>query len=220
MYINEIPSNTNISIIVKLNDNETVLETTTIEVNHNIIHTLEAKLNSKCIIAKAIYIDNKKITFDTKAINLTIEASIDNKQFIWKNVKINSVVLPNIGSVYLIVSNINANFTNRRNNFRVSIGIRSIAHMNNKRIGVTIKDMSNTGIGLIAENNLAYQIGNSIKLSFEDRKMKATFNIDCVIVRTQELKDGYILLGCIINNIKPNPNYYINKLQRELLKHN
>lgn len=219
MYINEIPVHTDIIIKAKLNNNETTFITNVVDIDDKIIEILERKLKSKVLIVKLVELDGKVVSFDVKTVKLEIEASVYDKCYIWKRLNITNLELGKYGKCTVIISNETVNYVNRRNNFRVSVGLRSITMIGLKRVDSTVKDISNKGIGLIVDKEVGGTVGDVLRVSFDDAKRKASFNVECTIARIQEINDRKQLFGCVISNIRPDPSYYITRLQRESLQH-
>lgn len=223
MHISEIPPNTELNIVIKIKDTELSLPSSVIELSEQLINVheaLENKLKFKVLMIPALKSDDKYINFDSNDMHIHVSMVHENLEYEFKHVKITSLTI--LGKRYnLLLSNENISFTNRRENFRVDVGVPCTIMIkgHSKAVNGTVKDLSNNGIGLIVRNDLACVQNDYVRVSFDDIRRKAQFHAECTIVRISEIDGRKKLIGCSIDNIKPNPNYYINRIQRETLSH-
>lgn len=91
----------------------------------------------------------------TATCNLTI--LYDFKPYIWVNVTIVKMKLPNLGTCYVAFSFDDVSTFNRRSEFRVWLGCAGIATFRDSQVpqDVFVRDLSPSGIGLMGPNDLS-----------------------------------------------------------------
>lgn len=124
------------------------------------------------------------------------------KPYGWNNVKIMNVKLPVYGTIHVIASKNDAASYNRRQSYRVFLGIEGKlkAEGSDEEKSVTVKDLSASGIGLIVKKGDNYARGDLLKISFNEAESQTDFNLNVAVVRCEEMEDGRNNVGCILTS--------------------
>lgn len=177
------------------------------------------------LLVECIRSGDKVINFETDKrviYHMYIIDSATNKVRGWKDVQITRVSVKG-KNYHLIVSKADSKPVNRRDSFRVYIGIKGIAHLGNHRNAceVMVKDLSESGISLITKDEVELNFSTPMRVSFVDTGLKAKFDLSGIIVRKEALQNECFLYGCTLNNKEPNSKLsnYLAQKQREKVKY-
>lgn len=161
------------------------------------------------------------ISFDAPDINISMMAlKEDSVPFFWQIVHIRKVVKD--GQFYHCIScNMDGVRLNRRNAFRVFVGVNGdcIIMQNNKTIPVNVRDISATGIGILASEEYAtdFGFGSKIRIFFNDEDMYFKVDVIARVVRTVAAEKAFIY-GCEFTCMYPQLERYIASKQLKLKK--
>ncbi|MGN0407926.1 MAG: PilZ domain-containing protein [Bacteroides sp.] len=135
---------------------------------------------------------------------------------VWKRVNVETVVYKK-HTVYRITSLTLGMEENRRNAFRLTMGIAGVAQLgvNTKAVDVTIKDLSESGFSIISKENIEEPENIVVHLVFSDAG--SSFSIFGLIVRKVEYGEDRFLYGCKMNQKVVALSRYINEKQRRLI---
>lgn len=157
------------------------------------------------------YAGNKRLNFENVAIDVQHQAG-DGVPILWHSVRI--LYYKN---QYLLQVNTPGARSNRRNSFRVSVGVPCWVNMAGKKpVQTIVKDVSMTGFA-ITDRKLELHLvsGDRVTITFEDITFK--IHLEGKVVRIEK-HDDYVIYGFTIQSICNNLTTYINMKQRRIRK--
>lgn len=173
------------------------------------------------LLAEPIHIGGKILSFnkdESIAINL-IYIRENKSPIVWKGVGV-SIVMINGKQQYKIISSGEGYESNRRNSFRLFVGIKGVAQMNinKKALDVIVKDVSESGFAFVSKENISNPEGLPVRLVFADFNRQFSLMGECV--RKVEIDENKILYGCQLKVENTGIQKYINEKQRQMLSIN
>lgn len=206
MLIHELDVNTDVIItavvgLQKIEFNTRVLNIDN-EVDIDILEKVANRLKVKKVLPiKAVRIDNKIVSFVGEGVTCQIVGTKDNRPYLWENVIIPRVYLPNTGNIHVLACDIDTESINRRENYRLWLGVDSTVQLGpNKTIqDAIVKDISTSGIGIIISSEYNFNIGDTVNVKFRDENSygkEVSFNLSATVVRVYELNDTTQIIGC------------------------
>ena len=157
------------------------------------------------------YNGEKRLNFDNVQLDVQHQSG-DGIPILWHGAKVffykNS---------YLIQVNTPGVRSNRRNSYRISVGVSGWLNMIGKKpIQAIVKDVSMTGFAITdRKKELNLLSGDRVSVTFEDLTFK--IHLDGKVVRIEK-HDDYIIYGFMILNICNDLSTYINMKQRRIHK--
>lgn len=196
MLIGDIARGTRLKIRHENGDNAVIYKTIALEKGNNNFELIVKTINTE---------NNKLAVFDDfTSLKLEIEGE-------------NGLILPideihfnyNNGRAYhTLVSRSRIEISNKRNSIRMPFFIDCDVKAHNKRFKGKIRDISFEGIGLVmlSTDMEGITTGSKIIVDFYWGLNQLSFDLNCKVVRVQQLNDRFVLLGCSIevgqNSIK------------------
>jgi len=144
----------------------------------------------------------------------------DKSPIVWKNVYTELVSIKE-GTVYKIKAFTEGINMNRREAFRLFVGISGVAQVgaNRKAVNVIVKDVSETGYSFVSSFDIQnISVGTPVRLVFAD--LGINFSLMGIMVRKVTLSEDKILYGCSLSIKNAGLAKYINNKQRQLLSLN
>lgn len=139
------------------------------------------------------------LNFNSNAVVISMIAYQEEKTpFLWKTVHIER---ENIGGInyHVITSDVIGVKINRRENFRVFIGIDGKATVLGKEVpfDVMVKDVSESGFAILVDTTSPIKINKNeaVMIDFYDKVVDERFHLTGRVVRA-EATERYILYGC------------------------
>lgn len=177
------------------------------------------------LIIEPIMIDGKILNLDRNDIFIDIVANRKtNKPIIWNNckIKIINVDKKNINKKYLVIIQSPGREINRRNDFRLDLGINGISLIssNTKSRIVNVRNISASGLGLTINNKELENFNKDLKdqhirVLFEDTELNYKFILEGTIIRVDDISiPGYTILGVQLIKKYIGLNQYIMNRQR------
>jgi hypothetical protein len=215
MLINEIPPNTNITILVHRGLDNLTFETKTVAITDEQELKLFAQLQKNnpanfFTVVETIKEDDKVVGFPVGNIQYVLDCIVDSKPYLFNGIQINAIKLPTGNEYHIIFSDKNMNPYNRRQEFRLWLGIDGIAQLGLNRAAreVVIKDISLNGIGFVTGLDYSCNLGDIAHISFSDKLINRStreitdlnFSITAQVVHIQELDEKSKHIGCKIVN--------------------
>lgn len=152
------------------------------------------------IVTKPVEVQGHFVNFSNAEVEHMISVNVKSKVYIFPNVKISNMKTLSQGYKFAlnIVSKEDVNAVNRRNFFRVYMGIGGELQPENSKHAqeVLIKDISANGLGVICPRKLSFPIGTNVTITFIDELKEEEFSLDCIIVREVVQGEEKILYGC------------------------
>lgn len=139
------------------------------------------------------------LNFNSGAVAISMIAYQEEKTpFLWKIVHINRETVDGV-NYHVITSEVSGVKINRRENFRVFIGIDGKATILGKDVpfDVMIKDVSESGFAILVDLTSQVKINKNeaVMIDFYDKIIDERFNLTGRVVRA-EVTERYVLYGC------------------------
>lgn len=196
MFINEILQGRNVKIKVDING-----ETSTF--SGFVFYVFDNK-----ILISKLTKNELPINFGSHTIDLYYVSPYDEEQYIFKACNIKLVKYK--GNLYHQIStDVSSVQVNRRKSYRHILDIEGVIKFNRNTIGITIRDISNTGIAIITPNH--FEVQDTFEIMFKDEGNM--FEEKIRVVRIQQLGDKF-LYGCEFVSLNPNIEKYIKMKQK------
>ena len=169
------------------------------------------------IYAQPIRIDGKILSFNSEGhlmVNL-IYLREEKNPIVWKGVGI-TTVQNNGKNVYKIVASGEGFEMNRREAFRLFIGLGAVVQIgsNKKAVNVILKDISENGFSFVEIEDIDAE-NLPVRLVFND--MKTGISLIGNIVRKVTVGEKKIIYGCTLTSCNIDVARYINEKQRQFL---
>lgn len=157
------------------------------------------------IVIDLIKEGNFTINFLSAKVICKVTALKEDRPYTWAAVKIFKLNLPDSGSHHVIFSNSDVNTFNRRQDYRLWLGIEATVSINESSVpkNILLKDISENGVGFIADTEYEIHVGNKVKVQFYDQFKTQTgewretlYNIHAVVVRVEAMLNGKVIIGC------------------------
>lgn len=152
------------------------------------------------LFIEPILYDNHMINFrktNEVLYTATVVNNEDSKLYIWPDITIKAVMAKGRKLYHLLVSEEDIRPINRRDTFRLPLGLAGAAQIGtNKKVhDIYVRDISATGIAFICKDKIELPAEDTIHIIFEDKDLNIKLNIRCMQVRTAEANDK-TLYGC------------------------
>lgn len=229
MLLNDIEKST-IATITASNETASVtLQSEIVPMCQEDIDFLQSPFNGKrapSFCAMHLIRDDENVIIfanSTATCNLTI--LYDFKPYIWVNVTIVKMKLPNLGTYHVAFSFDDVSTFNRRSEFRVWLGCTGIATFGDSQVpqDVFVRDLSPSGVGLMGPNDLSLARYIPIHLQFRysltQQSDPKLYTIDTSIVRWTPINSNKYLIGCHMKSQNKDLTRMLYAKQRQDLKY-
>lgn len=177
-------------------------------------------LRGEGILAEAVRIDGKVLRFDSSDVRLDLSLIRQDKPpVVWKNVKC-STELVDKAVVYHIVAFAEGFESNRRQAFRLFLGIDGVAQIgtNRKALQVIVKDVSENGFSFVSSEDIDNVLNVPVRLVFTDSGQ--SHSLMGLVVRKVAISERKIIYGCKLGVDNINLAKYIHLKQRQQMSLN
>lgn len=236
MLINEIPPETEITILVHRGLNNVTFTTKTVAIADETELKLFAQLQKKdpnnfFTVVEIIKEEDKVVGFPVGNIQYVLDCIVDSKPYLFSDIQINAIKLPTGNEYHIIFCRKNMNPYNRRQEFRLWLGIDGIAQLglNKAARDVIIKDISFNGIGFVTGKDYECNIGDVAHISFSDKMVNRTtrevtelkFSLAAKVMQIRDVDEKTKHIGCRIVNKSRSSDIekYIATKQMERMQH-
>lgn len=231
MLIRDLEIGSTIAIHVTDGERAVQLSSTTIDLNkvdHKICKDVAKNYgyNSFACI-QAVKARNCVVNLAGDNITCSITALKNKKPYLWKQVEIIRVKLPEYGTAHLVMSNDDVKTFNRRGEFRLFLGQLGTCILGTDHIAksVFIKDISCSGIGMLfsKKDMDAVDINMHAEVHFSevnDSGVSESFVLNAKIVRYLATGGDQVLIGCRILGKSPELEKLIYQKQRQSMSIN
>lgn len=232
MLLSEIQAESSIELNVIIGTQKLVFQEKTISFNLE-DKKLQKELNKitkgyPYIVTPAITKDGKVVGFPTSGViyQLLVVNKADSKLYLWPNVTVKQIRLPDQPPYHFFISNMSSKEYNRRQRYRLWLGVSGVATvgLNRTAVDVTIKDISSTGVGfiipnrLIEENDLNFAPQSLVVLTFFDEASGSNFRLTCIVIRHDPVDEVRSIVGCKFAEENRAIAQFITDRQRERLR--
>lgn len=233
MLIGELILDTPLSITVTSDDKMAVLDSKVIELTDDdiiYIKNILEQINYRSFVAMELVTeDDMAISFLSPNVSCKLTAQHNGKPYLWKNVKIVRLKLPDTGYAHVVFCNDDVNSFNRRMEYRLWLDTDVLFKINDSNVshrGI-LKDISNTGAGIIVDASYEVQLLDKLHIQFYDSVMnkvkkeweEVLYSGVYTVIRILPLRNNRVLLGCALVSRSDAIAKLINRKQRERLKH-
>lgn len=185
---------------------------TNISLNSNIVFVEDNKL----YVEPFVY-EGAVLNFDSANVTISMIAYEEEKSpYLWQVVHIGKEIRDNV-PYHVISSSLSGVKINRRENFRLFLGIEGQATiMGGKPFDVLVKDISSSGFAILVDMNKPMSVhkNDMIQLQFADTTFDEDFVLNGRVVRMDKT-DRYLLYGCRLVSENPAIDKYIANKQLE-----
>lgn len=169
--------------------------------------TLQKRLSDNVALIVLDYEGKQRLNFDNVLINM--ECSLEEGMpIIWRNVKVSFYQ-----NHYVLQVFTEGNKYNRRNCFRVSVGVTAKMQALGKGAKqVVVRDVSLSGFSITdRKKELGFTTGDQVRINFED--IGHRLDLEGKVVRIEERED-MIIYGFSLSNLCKDLSSYVNVKQR------
>ena len=168
---------------------------------------IEKHLAQNLTLVTLDYASNRRLNFENVSVDVQHQAS-DGVPILWHSVRV--LFYKN---QYLLQVNTPGARSNRRNSFRVSVGVMCwLNRVGKQPLQTIIKDVSMTGFAITDRKQELHLVsGDRATITFEDITFK--IHLEGKVVRIEK-HDDYIVYGFTIQNICNDLSTYISTKQR------
>lgn len=232
MFLNELPPGSNVELTALIGSQKLVFQENCISLSLD-DKRLAKELNKitkgySYAVVPAIRQDDKIVGFPTSGVvyQLIGVNEADKKVYLWPNVMVKQIRLPDQPPMHFFLSKTNAREYNRRARYRLWMGVSGIVTIGLERrtFDVTIKDVSSTGVAfiiqnkLLEENNLTLNPQSLVVLTFFDEASGSNFRLSALVVRQNPADEMRTIFGCKFSEENHLLAQFITKRQREKLR--
>lgn len=187
-------------------------ERTNISLSSNIVFVEDNRL----YVEPFVY-EGAVLNFDSANVAISmIVYEEDKSPYLWQVVHIEKELRDNV-TYHVISSNLTGVKINRRENFRLFLGLEGKATlMGGTPFDVLVKDISSSGFAVLIDMNKPINVHKNdiMQLEFSDRTFDETYVINGRVVRMDKT-DRYLLYGCRLVAENPAIDRYIANKQLE-----
>ena len=226
MYIGDLKKDTAVTLYVTDGVKAVQLESCVISVSESdnkVCSSVARKLGFKSFVSiKPIIVNNTIVSFSSEKISISMTAIDGRKPYTWKDVQVVKVSLQEYGSIHIILSDIDAKTFNRRNEYRLFLGVDGICKFGNayEFKNVLIKDISCSGLGMLINksNGIKPNVGMEVTVQFELIDNDGTskkYTLRGTVVRYLTTGNNEQLIGCKLIGQNPEIEKMIYERQRK-----
>ena len=185
---------------------------TNISLNSNIVFVE----NDKLYVEPFVY-EGAVLNFDSANVSISMIAYEEEKSpYLWQVVHIGKEIRDNV-PYHVVTSNLSGVKINRRENFRLYLGIEGRATiMGGRPFDVLVKDISSSGYAVLVDMNTPISVHKNdvMQLEFSDKSFEEDFILNGRVVRMDKT-DRYLLYGSRLVAENPVIDRYIANKQLE-----
>ena len=203
MKLGEISLDSSITVTVIKGDTHIDLQTTPVMVMEDVMYVEPFMYNGSML----------SFTAEGLFLDMTVTKGSD-VPFFWKNVRITKESMNGV-PCHAIRTSANGVRLNRRNAFRVHVGIDGIvSELGKGAQNVLVRDISANGFSFVVNEGAGfdYKPGEQIHINYVDAEYRFTVNAEGRLVRREEVVGG-VVYGCKFARLYPQIDNYVAKKQ-------
>lgn len=208
MRLVELPVGTSILFDVSIHKQNLEFPSEVIEVHDNFILT------------KPVMSKGKVVGLSGEGVSLSVVYTRNDKPpMVWKGVACSVVKIKGRILYKIIASGVGFEM-NRREAFRLFVGLEGIARVgtNRRAMNVILKDLSDNGFAFVVDHEIEEATGSAVRLVFKD--FDRNYDLTGFIVRLVKVEDDKYVYGCRMSIRNQLISHYINMKQRQMLAGN
>lgn len=225
LMITELLPGSIISLTARKGNRSYRFESFVLELSEQADIDFAGKLENEPLLIEPIKVDDKLVRFDKEGINYYFIGNHKGKPYLFESVYVDKINLPVYGVVHSLRASKEGRRFNRRDNFRVWLGqFCHIALRGTKaQHDAMVKDISNTGVGLIIKKEYELNIGDAVEVQFNfekynEQKEDYQFTLHTLkgeVVRIVDQNEKVNLVGCKITEGREAVERFVAMKQRE-----
>lgn len=184
---------------------------------HIDLPTVSYSQESDGIVCEAVRVQGKAVSLD--GIGVSIEVMFirtEKSPVLWRGIVCETIYIDS-KMFYKITCREDGVEKNRREAFRVFIGVSGVAQLglNKKAVNVIVKDVSENGFSFISDEDFEDVVNVPVRLVYTD--MEINFSLMGIVVRKVKIDEKKNLYGCKLSVENSRLGQYIIQKQRQAL---
>ena len=184
---------------------------------HIDLPTVSYSQESDGIVCEAVRVQGKAVSLD--GIGVSIEVMFirtEKSPVLWRGIVCETIYIDS-KMFYKITCREDGVEKNRREAFRVFIGVSGVAQLglNKKSVNVIVKDVSENGFSFISDEDFEDVVNVPVRLVYTD--MEINFSLMGIVVRKVKIDEKKNLYGCKLSVENSRLGQYIIQKQRQAL---
>ena len=184
---------------------------------HIDLPTVSYSQESDGIVCEAVRVQGKAVSLD--GIGFSIEVMFirtEKSPVLWRGIVCETIYIDS-KMFYKITCREDGVEKNRREAFRVFIGVSGVAQLglNKKAVNVIVKDVSENGFSFISDEDFEDVVNVPVRLVYTD--MEINFSLMGIVVRKVKIDEKKNLYGCKLSVENSRLGQYIIQKQRQAL---
>ena len=184
---------------------------------HIDLPTVSYSQESDGIVCEAVGVQGKAVSLD--GIGVSIEVMFirtEKSPVLWRGIVCETIYIDS-KMFYKITCREDGVEKNRREAFRVFIGVSGVAQLglNKKAVNVIVKDVSENGFSFISDEDFEDVVNVPVRLVYTD--MEINFSLMGIVVRKVKIDEKKNLYGCKLSVENSRLGQYIIQKQRQAL---
>ena len=184
---------------------------------HIDLPTVSYSQESDGIVCEAVRVQGKAVSLD--GIGVSIEVMFirtEKSPVLWRGIVCETIYIDS-KMFYKITCREDVVEKNRREAFRVFIGVSGVAQLglNKKAVNVIVKDVSENGFSFISDEDFEDVVNVPVRLVYTD--MEINFSLMGIVVRKVKIDEKKNLYGCKLSVENSRLGQYIIQKQRQAL---
>lgn len=184
---------------------------------HIDLPTVSYSQESDGIVCEAVRVQGKAVSLD--GIGVSIEVMFirtEKSPVLWRGIVCETIYIDS-KMFYKITCREDGVEKNRREAFRVFIGVSGVAQLglNKKAVNVIVKDVSENGFSFISDEDFEDVVNVPVRLVYTD--MEINFSLMGIVVRKVKIDEKKNLYGCKLSVENSRLGQYIIQKQRQTL---
>ena len=184
---------------------------------HIDLPTVSYSQESDGIVCEAVRVQGKAVSLD--GIGVSIEVMFirtEKSPVLWRGIVCETIYIDSM-MFYKITCREDGVEKNRREAFRVFIGVSGVAQLglNKKAVNVIVKDVSENGFSFISDEDFEDVVNVPVRLVYTD--MEINFSLMGIVVRKVKIDEKKNLYGCKLSVENSRLGQYIIQKQRQAL---
>ena len=184
---------------------------------HIDLPTVSYSQESDGIVCEAVRVQGKAVSLD--GIGVSIEVMFirtEKSPVLWRGLVCETIYIDS-KMFYKITCREDGVEKNRREAFRVFIGVSGVAQLglNKKAVNVIVKDVSENGFSFISDEDFEDVVNVPVRLVYTD--MEINFSLMGIVVRKVKIDEKKNLYGCKLSVENSRLGQYIIQKQRQAL---
>lgn len=184
---------------------------------HIDLPTVSYSQESDGIVCEAVRVQGKAVSLDGTGVSIEVMfIRTEKSPVLWRGIVCETIYIDS-KMFYKITCREDGVEKNRREAFRVFIGVSGVAQLglNKKAVNVIVKDVSENGFSFISDEDFEDVVNVPVRLVYTD--MEINFSLMGIVVRKVKIDEKKNLYGCKLSVENSRLGQYIIQKQRQAL---